>query len=426
MSVEVQLNRGWTAPSVITALILVASLRAFALVNIAELALLCIVIWSPLLRAEFQSVCSSPLGTAILLLLGWIAVSSLWSESMIIARIDDILSWRKLLVALAISAVLREIKAVRQVFKPMFCLSALVLFFSYGLHADLIPSAVFGYNMNWRHPAHLIENYVTQSLVFTFCCYYIVIFSLDAKNRYCYQNALLVILLILFVSNIIFLSESRSGFVASFILALTLTACVSITAGYKINVCRAGVMGIVLVIIAIGLGLMSERVTSSIDQFFAYLSAESIEESSVSMRLWLWEIGLLVVFEHPLIGTGAGNYANVFFNIVQSHVHPGDWRYLKSDDPHNMYLLIWGEYGLIGLILFLNIILQILKRFSLIKPSFALPLLGLLATYLINSWFSGHFASFVEGRLFWYFMIPLALHVPQMSRDYTQEDSSKT
>ena len=76
-----------------------------------------------------------------------------------------------------------------------------------------------------------------------------------------------------------------------------------------------------------------------------------------------------------------------------------EWRGLVTNDPHQQYLHITAEYGLVALIIFLGAIGLI----GCSRQSSAYVVVGLvvLAGTLVNGFANGHFATFVEGRLIW-------------------------
>lgn len=65
---------------------------------------------------------------------------------------------------------------------------------------------------------------------------------------------------------------------------------------------------------------------------------------SVTMRLNYWHDALRIIFAHPLVGVGLGN-----FNLPYA-------RY-----AHNSYLQIWAEMGILGIISFLWLAIAVIK-----------------------------------------------------------------
>ena len=81
--------------------------------------------------------------------------------------------------------------------------------------------------------------------------------------------------------------------------------------------------------------------------------------SSFGKRLAFWYYGSDVILEHPLFGTGTGDHMNVLLQedmpgYFRKHVE----RYMH---PHNEYLSFLMQFGIVGLLVFLNIFYQIFK-----------------------------------------------------------------
>lgn len=72
--------------------------------------------------------------------------------------------------------------------------------------------------------------------------------------------------------------------------------------------------------------------------------AEYDREGLKAARLKIWETGLRMALEHPILGVGAGSFV-----IAEAATHGGRGRW---QSPHNSFLQVAGELGLGGLALF--------------------------------------------------------------------------
>jgi putative inorganic carbon (hco3(-)) transporter len=79
------------------------------------------------------------------------------------------------------------------------------------------------------------------------------------------------------------------------------------------------------------------------------LSEENTEQRSISDRLVYMDIAWDAIATHPMQGVGAGNFPWYASNYLYFRT---DYD-LKGNNVHNVYLTIWSELGLIGLVLFL-------------------------------------------------------------------------
>ncbi len=84
--------------------------------------------------------------------------------------------------------------------------------------------------------------------------------------------------------------------------------------------------------------------------------ADTLNGNSVYERLLLWRNSLKMIAEQPLFGSGLTNWKTeqMKFGVGgTAHLNNG---YVGFEHPHNEYLLIWSEQGLVGLVVFLCII----------------------------------------------------------------------
>lgn len=141
----------------------------------------------------------------------------------------------------------------------------------------------------------------------------------------------------------------------------------------------------------------------------------SLQSSNVTIRgrLFLWQVTLGMIFDHPLMGVGWGNYRS-FFQEYQGRFldrHPDYVTLLQTqgsaESPHNEYLEIAAETGIVGLVLFLIIMAAIFRVACRIKRSDAnvngiltAAISGVLAL-LVHSFFVFPLHLADAGMMFW-------------------------
>jgi O-antigen ligase len=113
----------------------------------------------------------------------------------------------------------------------------------------------------------------------------------------------------------------------------------------------------------------------------------------------MWRNSVRMIRDRPIFGVGTGGFLDGYRAYVQG---VSGWTGFETGDPHNQFLKILGEQGLIGLAAFLFFIVR-----SLTCPApapyrqlAAAALIGWCATSLANS----HFSTFVEGRLIFFWL----------------------
>ncbi len=80
----------------------------------------------------------------------------------------------------------------------------------------------------------------------------------------------------------------------------------------------------------------------------------SPETSSLATRSQIWQTAITLIKEHPLKGIGLGNFENPYRQTVaRLFKAPLEWEVVKA---HNLYLNLWLEIGLWGVICFFVLI----------------------------------------------------------------------
>jgi O-antigen ligase len=85
---------------------------------------------------------------------------------------------------------------------------------------------------------------------------------------------------------------------------------------------------------------------------------------------------------------------------------------MPTHDPHNQFLKIAAEHGLLGLAVFLALLAAAFRQRGA-PPPYRLLGLGVLAAWCATSLFNSHFSTFAEGRFIWLWLgACLAWHRP--------------
>jgi hypothetical protein len=113
----------------------------------------------------------------------------------------------------------------------------------------------------------------------------------------------------------------------------------------------------------------------------------------MGMRMVLWNNTIELIKARPLLGYGTGGFQKAYQSKIENE--PA-WKHEITHDPHNQFLKITTEQGLIGLVVFVAMILSAFWQ----KPSLTYFVLGIgiLLEWCGNSLFSSHFSTFSEGR----------------------------
>ena len=131
------------------------------------------------------------------------------------------------------------------------------------------------------------------------------------------------------------------------------------------------------------------------------------ENTSIGQRKIFYLNTINMLTSYSIIGAGTASFEGAY---IQHLKDKGEDESLVTRDPHNNYLKIWIEQGLVGLITLLWLLISLARNtFSSITS-----LMGgvVLLGWSISSLFNGHFGTFTEGRFFWAWTGVLLASVP--------------
>lgn len=125
-------------------------------------------------------------------------------------------------------------------------------------------------------------------------------------------------------------------------------------------------------------------------------------ESSIGLRLIMWQTASRIIVEHPVLGAGTGSFEGEY--TKKAYDHPD----VRSDNPHNEYLLIASQLGLMGLGVFLLLLYQQWKLADRLLPPYSFAAKSLVLAMMVGCLFNsflcdhgeGHFYAIFAGVLF--------------------------
>jgi len=244
-------------------------------------------------------------------------------------------------------------------------------------------------------PGVVVRNHATQGLFFAVAAMIAVANALNVKH----PNWLRIIsglTVPLLITNIAMVATGRSGYVAITVMTITFLFIQleksSITK--KILITFSGFLIILGVLLNMQtsrdqIELAKQEFTSEIDQ---------TKETSIGYRLTFWKNTIEMLPKYALLGTGTGGFEKAYAAQVEGKSGTAG---VVTGDPHNQYLKILVEHGVIGLAVFLSILILLLWQ-PTTNPFKAIGVASLLAI-ATTSLFNAHFSTFNEGQFIWIF-----------------------
>jgi O-antigen ligase len=144
---------------------------------------------------------------------------------------------------------------------------------------------------------------------------------------------------------LLYISIGRTGYVVAFMLAFLL-----LFQAAPRRWLLPGIAGIVL--IAASVFYLAPELASRMNSVVS--AAEGTTNGgtlSARQRIMFYQVSLQAIGQHPIFGTGTGSFAQVFNPLL-----PSDASYAITTNPHNEYLIIGVQIGVVGVGLLLAMI----------------------------------------------------------------------
>ncbi|MBU3585117.1 O-antigen ligase [Polynucleobacter sp. AM-26B4] len=375
----------------ISAALLVALFFSAPAVNILESILIITVIISKDLRARFVQNLKSPLIVAALTFYGIIIIGATYSIGPINEAWGMVFGWRKIIILPFVFCAISTAKDKSFLLKTFLATSTLCLIWSY--FSYFIPELFYHKDV----PGIIIKNHATQGMFFGIAIFVALIFQ-DGNTTSRQNKVLLYIFTGLTLFNIMTITFGRSGYlvVATLIVIYTLQR-VREFSFYKQSI-------IITLVLAMLLGMFMssktsrERIQLGVNEF-TQLKTEG-DAGSMGVRHYWWQHSLNMIKKNPIFGIGTGSFEKGLENEIKNLTGPAA---TKTNDPHNQYLKITVEQGILGLVIFLSIIFSAFIAKNVSKP-FGLIGLGVLTSWCATSLANSHFSTFHEGHFIWFWL----------------------
>ncbi len=363
-------------------LVSIALLFSPPLTSVFEFSLYGIFIYSKELRTRLLLAIKQPLVLATLLFFLMILLLTINSLVSPTEALLAFLSWHKILL-LPLAVALFDENCWKQklvlVFIAVTTICAVLSFFS----------TIFDFTL-YKYPVGItIRNHATQGIMFAVAAFSAsMMLLMEVKQLSQLQKWALSLSIVLLVANIVYITPGRSGYLALIVLGTTLALT------YMFANKRFIIPALLLILIPILLlssPTARQRVMQGANEALTYTS--NAKATSMGIRMVLWNNTLDLIRARPFFGYGTGSFQKAYQSKIEKEP---TWKHDITHDPHNQFLKITTEQGLVGLVVFLGMILSAFWQ----RPSFTYYSLGIgiLLVWCGNSLFSSHFSTFSEGR----------------------------
>ncbi|MEP6609284.1 MAG: O-antigen ligase family protein [Burkholderiaceae bacterium] len=366
------------------ALVAIGSFTSPAVISIASATMLLAFCVAPSCLQRVRRAWNQPLGKSAIVFVAVLLLSTTWSTVPFNTAFRAWIGWHSFLllfIALAIFDTRASKLALAVVFVTAASLGTLASFFAFDLGtAQPIADVKAGI---------VLRNHVTQALALTMGAALALVLLAHSRRR-SWMQWTWGIAAASMVINVIFVTYARSGYVALAIVAVA--SALGLWRGRTRGAALA--MLLLLAVIAVQFSpLLKQRFATAVEEVTQTDSAAQI--TPMGIRVMMWDTAAAIVREAPLFGHGLGSFPEAYRRVVGQRY--SGWKATLTDDPHNQYLLILAEAGLLGMAAFAWFLYSATKQ-SMRGP-FRVIGLALLVAWCVNSLFSSHFHAFNEVHL---------------------------
>lgn len=390
--VKAPADGGVTLARVLLLLFVVALVASTSPASVFEGAAYLAFALSPELRRRLRQAFHHPVAIAVLPFWAAVALGVFHGPTSWHDALANLLGWRRvLLVPLAIAVFDDEIWK-RHLLKALIGISMIgTLASAFGFVAHM---------PGWWGRGVVFHNYAAQGIAFSLaamaCTAAFMRPDAFAGDWLLQDRRVTGAVGVLLAIDVVFILEGRSGYVSLIVMAVVLVALLAQGSW------RTKAVAGVAVLLCVGVLLAS---SAHVRGGFAKAihEIETVDQvpqgTSVGQRVVMWRNSLRMIRDHAIFGVGSGGYQDGYRPYVRGVV---EWQRFETDDPHNQFLKILGEQGLIGLVAMLFFIYRALTvpAPSPYRELATAAVIGWCATSLANS----HFSTFVEGQLLFFWL----------------------
>lgn len=155
-------------------------------------------------------------------------------------------------------------------------------------------------------------------------------------------------------------------------------------------------LGMIVAVAASFSATFSKRIIEVREELSAH--QQGFDFTSTGERLSFWKNSLFMIKNHPILGSGTGSFSGEFLQAYQSQGVP------LTHNPHNEYLNITVQLGLVGLFYLLFMFFSQWHDTKQLEPLFKMiaqaVILAIMTGSLVNSWLMDS----LEGHFYAYFI----------------------
>ena len=323
---------------------------------------------------------SNPVALFAFLLLIYFVIGLSYSSATFSEAFSVLGKYREFLLLIILIPFLQSESARRLTWQAMTVGSIITILSSYAMQYGLINAP------NPHKSPNTLKTYITHGLFVAFFAFYCAHKALQpGKFRMLY-----IALIILCTHNLFFIILGRTGKLIFIFLVILF----SLQRLSKKGVIVASFLIILFLTLFLKYSDNAQRILSGFENVQSFLQSNSEDmDTSMGQRIKFFRNTLTIIAESPWFGHGTGSYAHEYQKIAGNNS-------ILTVNPHNEYLMITAQLGLVGLLLFIGFLFSQYRCCLRLNNENRWLAQGVLLTLASNSMFNSSFLDHTEGHWF--------------------------
>ena len=293
------------------------------------------------LKEKIHIVSESRVSLAALLLIGFLAIGMLYGNASFHDALNAFGKYIDLLFVPIFFTIFKDQKARQLALAGFVSAMMLTLLLSYLLKSGILQQSSI--LRGTRDNPYVFKLYLTQNFFMAFAAMILATWSFFENDQ---RKRLFFALLAALASfNVLFMVQGRVGYI---VLALLLP---------YLFIRKFGAKGLAIGMLAVtllgsaayfGSKEFRQRIDIAASEFTRWHPGQASQpSSSIGERMEFYSNTLKIIRNHPFLGLGTGGFENAYANEVAGT------KMIPTHNPHNEYLLIASQLGILGLLLLL-------------------------------------------------------------------------
>lgn len=341
------------------------------------------------LTRNWRAIRGNPVACAALLFAAVMLLGMMWSSQPLRELKGSIVEILRFALLGVLVTIFDDPRTRERAMVAFLIASVLVLAISFALWSGLV-TTLPGVKGSPGYPV-VFKFHITHNVLMAIAATSFLLRSAEARGR---MQAVYGLLAAAAAFNILFMIPGRTGQLALAVALVYVAASRYRWRGFAVaSTALAAVLALAWLLPS---SVMHQRAAVALEEASAWRpDAAQPETSSIGLRLEFYRNTLKMIAARPLLGAGTGGFPDAYAEQVAGT------GMLPTQHPHNAYLLVAAELGLLGLAaLGWLLLVQWRSARDLATLSERIAARSLLVVFLISGMVSSTFNDHVEGLFF--------------------------